>query len=833
MQLNRARHRLVATLASFAVVPGLVVVTASPAAAAPTLDPNWDDIEINEISSLNDDDEGNPGFGDAIELHNTGTESVSIEGWWQVDGGAATGAEALSLADLRVWDGDSLEPAPAMEIPAGGYVAFPSTKGLSGEGDAVKVYGPGDDAAARQLVDEQAYGDGDGGASDNYESDSLAFAACPDGSDEFWQVTLNSFGRANTEACGTKTRRLDSPVVLNEVSNVAGKIELLNTGNEPVDISGWELLDVDGAAVHVVPAATTLAAGAFYLAEGVTGLDSADALTIRRPSDQASIAAHTWFEDGHASYSRCELFGDISYVETPEATWGAVNACPSLETQPWPGASDVATVDAVDAFTDADANDEGDVSGVAFDPADPNVLWVAMNKGRLFKMHEDDGRYEPFPEWTGGLPLHFVGGAGEPDAEGVVIGPDGAAYVTSERDNTNKSLSYNKIARFDVSGVTAATTELVATHEWDVNDTVVTGTNLGLEGITWVPDSFLVDAGWEVDGAPYTESAQPTPGLFVTAVEGTGALHFFSLAAGADPVEVKVEASGFPWSMDVTYDPDRDALWALCDDSCGGVYNLLTVVDGSFAVEASYARPAGMDNLNNEGMAIAPAATCVAGVQTVLWTDDGDTDGHSLRRGTLPCPEAAAPTITGTDVEVRYGKATSMDVAVAVDGATPAGGAITLTSGTTTIGTAVLGTDGTTTVDIAARVLKPRTRPYPVTISYAGDGTIAAGTGNATLTVSKGKVRLTATVTPKRAEVRTTRARVVVEVINADGVPPTGTVKVTAPGIKAVTAKVRGGRATLRLGVFKETGRKRLTIAYAGSPLLLPARTSLVLRVVR
>ncbi len=249
-----------------------------------------------------------------------------------------------------------------------------------------------------------------------------------------------------------------------------------------------------------------------------------------------------------------------------------------------------------------------------------------------------------FPEWEGGIPLRFADGGGELDSEGVTIGPDGAAYITSERDNARaKGTSYNKIARFDVSAVTTATTELVATHEWDVNGFVTTGTNLGLEGITYVPDGFLVESGFQAGGAAYAAADHPTPGLFVTAVEGTGALHFFSLALGAAPVEVKVEPSGLPWSMDVAYDADRGALWALCDDGCGGVYNLLTVVDGDFEVEHSYSRPAGMPNLNNEGMAIAPASTCVDGFQEVVWTDDGDTGGHSLRAGTLPCPETGGP----------------------------------------------------------------------------------------------------------------------------------------------------------------------------------------------
>ncbi|MGN8552059.1 UNVERIFIED_CONTAM: lamin tail domain-containing protein [Microbacterium sp. SLM126] len=630
--------------------------TATPGAAnvcavtpPPALDPNWDDIEINEIASLNADDPGNPGFGDAVELANTGAQDVTIQGWYQTDSGAASGASALTLADLKTWDGDSLEPATSWIIPAGGYVAFSSKKGLSGEGDSVKIYGPGADAGVRQLVDEQAYGDGDAGVSDTYESDARASAACPDGSDEFWRVTESSFGRDNSASCETKSRRLDTAVLLNEVSNVGGKAELLNVGTSPVDVSGWELVDSEGDVVHTVPVPTTILAGGFYVAQSIAGLESVDSLTIRSTSG-ATVVGHTWFEDGIASYSRCEVFGSVTYVETPTATWGAANACPTLQTETWPGAGTVRIVDAVDAFTDLDANDEGDVSGAAFDPNDPTVLWVAMNKGRLFKMHLVGGLYTAFPEWAGGIPVRFADGGGELDAEGVTVGPDGAVYLTSERDNLRaKGTSYNKVARYDVSAVTATTTELVATHEWDVNGFVPTGTNLGLEGITYVPDAYLVNSGWKVDGVAYSATAYPTPGLFVTAVEGTGALHFFSLPVGGAAVEVKVEASGFPWSMDVAYDADRGALWALCDDGCGGAYNLLKVVDGDFEVARSYARPAGMPNLNNEGMAIAPASTCVDGFQEVVWADDGDTDGFSLRSGTLPCPTTGGPTDPGTD----------------------------------------------------------------------------------------------------------------------------------------------------------------------------------------
>ncbi|WP_137294974.1 lamin tail domain-containing protein [Nocardioides dongxiaopingii] len=814
--------------------PGAINTFPGGGGEAPPLDPRWDDIEINEIASLNDDDAGNPGFGDAVELVNTGVAAVSIEGWHQTDSGAASGAEPLLLADLRVWDGDSLEPATDFVIPAGGHVAFSSTKGLSGEGDSVKVYGPGAEPAVRQLVDEASYGDGDAGVSDSYESDSVAFAACPEGSDEFWRVTVNSFGRDNTASCATKSRRLDSPVVLNEVSNTAAKAELLNTGTEPVDISGWQLLDSTDTVVHTVPAATVLAAGGYHLAEGVVGLDSADSLTIRDTAGSTAVG-HTWFEDGIASYSRCELFGDVTYVETPTATWGAANACPQLATETWPGGSTVTTVDAVDAFTDTDNNDEGDVSGAAFDPADPSVLWLAMNKGRLFKMHQVGDLYETFPEWSGGKPLRFANGAGELDAEGVTVGPDGAIYVTSERDNTNSGVSYNKIARFDVGSVTAATTELVATHEWDVNDKVVTGTNLGLEGVTYVPDEFLVAAGWEVGGTAYRAATQPTPGLFVTAVEATGMLHFFSLPLGGSPVEVKVESSGLPNSMDVTYDADRQALWALCDDTCAGAYNLLRVVDGDVAVEHSYARPSGMPNLNNEGMAIAPASTCTDGFQDVVWTDDGDTDGFSLRAGTLTCPEPAqqpvAPTVTVSSPTVQFGKATTLAVTVAAAGVTPTG-KVTVTIDGTALPAATLGAAGTVRVAAPKLFRKPRVAPYPVVVSYAGDAAVEPGSASGMLRVVKGKAAVKATA-PRTAVVKKTRVRMVVLVTNPDGVTATGKVRISGGGLTVRSVQLVDGRAVVRLPAFQRVGRKKLTIAYRGDQNLPRATTSKAIRVVR
>ncbi|GAA4812006.1 lamin tail domain-containing protein [Nocardioides caeni] len=638
---------------SFARVPdgtGTFAVTTAPTPGGPNALATTAEAQVT-LNEVFTDGAGTSaeGLHDYVEIHNGSTGPADLTGWYVTDGpGTPTAADRVTLG------------GPTATVPAGGYLAV-ETELMDTEIPSGFTYLPVSNGT------KSGFG---------LNKTDWVFLHKPDGTlvsttfkgtlpDEhantwsrvhpgtgLWRNGADQTPGAVNTFPGGEVPVLDTPVVLNEVSNTSGQVELLNTGAESVDISGWTLLDSTAAVVHTVPAATTIAPGALHVATGITGLDSADSLTIRRASDLASVVAFTWFEDGIASYSRCELFGTVSYVETPAATFGAANTCPSLDTQPWPGASTVATVDEVNGFGDQDGNGEGDVSGAAFDPSDPSILWVVQNKNTLHKMHAVAGTYVAVDGWEGGKKLLFASGAGKVDSEGVTVGTDGSVHVTSERDNDNSGVSSNKIERYDVSGVTAATTSLTAVDEWDVNDFVTTGANLGLEGITYVPDSFLVDAGWEVGGAPYSAATHPTPGLFVTAVEGTGNLHFFSLAAGAAPVEVKVEDSGFPFSMDVTYDADRDRLWALCDDSCGGVHNVLDVVDGDFVVEASYARPAGMPNLNNEGMAIAPASTCADGVQQVVWTDDGDTDGFSLRAGNLPCPEAVAstalPRITGT-----------------------------------------------------------------------------------------------------------------------------------------------------------------------------------------
>ena len=58
---------------------------------------------------------------------------------------------------------------------------------------------------------------------------------------------------------------------------------------------------------------------------------------------------------------------------------------------------------------------------------------------------------------------------------------------------------------------------------------------------------------------------------------------------------------------------------------------------GKFTVARRFPRPTGIPNLNNEGFAIAPVTQCVSNLKPVFWSDDPETDGHAIRRGSLAC----------------------------------------------------------------------------------------------------------------------------------------------------------------------------------------------------
>lgn len=186
--------------------------------------------------------------------------------------------------------------------------------------------------------------------------------------------------------------------------------------------------------------------------------------------------------------------------------------------------------------------------------------------------------------------------------------------------------------------------------------------------------------------------------------------------------------------------------------------------------------------------------------------------------------ERVSPVVTAADAWVDYGKVGLVSVTVAAEGATPTG-EVTARLGDRVLGTGEL-VDGAAVVEVPARALLPRATPYDLTVSYAGSATVAGGTDDAALKVRRGRALVWATVTPRRVAVGEGRVTAVVEVLNGDGVPRAGVVKLSAAGAGSRSAAIQGGRATLRLPPFGSAGEKTVVVGYAGSTLLRPARAT-------
>lgn len=769
-----------------------------------------DALEINEVKT-----NPNPDF---VEVRNVSDAMVDVADFWVADSSASpvritTESTPLQPGQLFAFDPD----------------AIPGGFGL-GASDQVTVL----------LSDKSTVVDSYSWTSHRLPS----YGRCPDAD-----------GLVENAAPSPGAENVCQPVRLNEIESSGGTpgdwIELVNVTDAPVDVSGWVLKDDDDSHAHALAAGTTIVPGGYLVVDEAAlgfGLGQPDAARLFRADGTALVDAYAWTEHATTTYGRCaDGTGDLVTTRTP--TKGAANDCPppyfGVDTDPWPGGPEVTESDAPNAFvSDVSA---GDVSGLAFDPTEPGVLWAIKNKNRLFKLTKVAGLWTPLTTdgWAGGKELRFANGAGEPDTEGVTVGPDGAIYATSERDNVSSSVPRNTVLRYDPAGHGP----LAATHEWDLTADfpelagIPGGSNLGFEGLTWVPDSYLVAGGFvdESTGAAYrpADYAGHGTGLFLLALENDGALYAYALGSGT-PHRVAKVASGFPHVMDTSFDPERQQVWAVCDDTCQGQVSVLRIGgDGRFAVQGGSERPTGMPNLNNEGFAIAPQATCANGVKEVVWADDSGTGGHSLRSATLPCTLPVTPPappvdarVSAGDVAVTYGRTARLTVQVTAAGAVPSG-TVALAAGSVALGSARLAANGTATVTVPARALAPRSTPYPISVRYAGDAAVRPGTGTARLSVRKGVARLSASVKPAKVRANRTRARVVVRLVNADGVPVTGRVRVSGPGVKARTVTVSGGRATLRLPAFARPGTRRLVVAYAGSALLEARSTTVRFRVVR
>jgi hypothetical protein len=314
----------------------------------------------------------------------------------------------------------------------------------------------------------------------------------------------------------------------------------------------------------------------------------------------------------------------------------------------WPTTTTVVTADSEKEFGE-------NLSGLFYEPAsgsqapilwavsnDPSVLYSLTWNGSIYAKNTTNS-------WSNGKKLVFPNGSGAPDAEGVTKAEltSAAIYVSIERDGDGANRF--SVLRYDTS---ATGTTLKATNEWNLTSDLpkVSKTNLGLEGITWVPDSYLTANGF-VDAntkLPYDPANYPShgAGLFFVGLEYNGQIYAYALnQTGSSYVRIATIDSGQSQVMDLSFDRDNGVLWTYCDDNCDNKATLLGVdttagsaTKGNFVIKKAYTPPKSMPtSYNNEGIAIAPESECVNKQKTFIWTDDALDKKHALRRGTITC----------------------------------------------------------------------------------------------------------------------------------------------------------------------------------------------------
>lgn len=504
----------------------------------------------------------------------------------------------------------------------------------------------------------------------------------------------------------------------NTATPVGDAIELANTGSVDVDITGWLQTDssaataaatfsaslADGSPTTVVPAhgfayfSSTKGLGSggdsvkLYLPDGAGGTAGTLVDSVDYTAGEAGTDEGNGF--GAGAYARCPD-GTGSFVSVATKSFGSSNAgaCQNVLTNPadggngggstltcqpeapsgtgtlpaggptpstWPGSSTVSVADALCAWETTTGPEGRDVSGLVFDPTNANVLYSVKNKSWVFRMVKQNGLWvaDTANGWGAGKQIFFPGSTdtatNQPDSEGLTVGPDGALYVTTERNNAANTIPLNSILRIDP---TSSATQLVATDQWNLTSEFPelhagnkTEANLGFEGVTFVPDSYLTSTGFvdQSTGTTYRPADYPLhgTGLYFAALENDGKLYAYALNSDHTFHRVAAVDTKMGHVMDVQFDTATQRIWALCDNTCG-VTSTVLKVDGTGAIvpQVAYSRPAGLPNDNLEGFALAPASTCAGGTREALWADDGvygtgpgsATEGHALYSGRIAC----------------------------------------------------------------------------------------------------------------------------------------------------------------------------------------------------
>ncbi|XBB69299.1 ExeM/NucH family extracellular endonuclease [Nocardioides sp. WV_118_6] len=366
-----------------------------------------------------------------------------------------------------------------------------------------------------------------------------------------------------------------------------------------------------------------------------------------------------------------------------------------------------------------------------------------------------------------------------------------------------------------------------------VNDTkpVITGTpKLGVElsatAGTWTPTPTTTSYQWLAGGAEI--SGATTDKFTPTAAE----------VGKVITVRVTVEADGYTDGV-ATSDPTAAVAKATFANGSKPVITGTAQVGAELSATAGSWTPTPTTTSYQwlaEGAEIAGATTDkytltgaeVGKVITVRVTveADGYTDGVAVSDPTAEVDKKTfttqpTPTISGT---VRVGKVLTANAGTWVP--TPA----SLTYQWFANGAPIAGVTGSTLRLKGAQAGKRITVQVRATAPDYKDAIVSSAQ---TVPVAKGAVTMSVKTKPGKVKVKKTKTTVTVTLVNADREPVTGKVKVKAKGLPAKTVTVVNGKAVVKLGKFKSTGRKKVTVTYLGSTALTAQTTVTTIWVVR
>lgn len=120
----------------------------------------------------------------------------------------------------------------------------------------------------------------------------------------------------------------ESPqLVINEIETDGSPdwVELMNSGDTPLDISGFTLSGRANGVTHTVPAATVLDPGAFYLvSDAAFKLKKKDQLRLLAADGSTQLDAYEWGDQHLSTWGRVPN-GTGDFVQLSSKTPGAAN----------------------------------------------------------------------------------------------------------------------------------------------------------------------------------------------------------------------------------------------------------------------------------------------------------------------------------------------------------------------------------------------------------------------------------------------------------------------------------------------------------------------------